>query len=246
MPQTVSPSSFQQINNTDINQLTGLFSPEVLSSASRNSTEYAFPNGSTTSSIKNGSFSNQKPHRASSASTANSPASSMRFDSSVDTTPEPSSESPIETRKSDPALTTIEENADAEARRRLSEALDGTCGNSNDPVPAAFDGKSPSANSIDWMAQQNGGNFDPVLFGDYRDPQDNILSSIGEDFFNDAFNAQDFSSPYNTGIDMPSEPKRDLMREIEEAHTKDNDDCQDVVVGEAKEDEKYLGYDKIW
>lgn len=77
--------------------------------------------------------------------------------------------------------------------------------------------KSPAneVNGIDWLAQQNGGQFDPVLFGDFRDPQDSILNNAFGDFFNDAFPAQDFSSPYNTG-DIPSpENKRDLMKEIE-------------------------------
>ena len=75
--------------------------------------------------------------------------------------------------------------------------------------------KSPSVdvNGIDWMAQQNGGTFDPVLFGDYRDPQDNILNNnTFGDFFNDAFPTQDFGTPYYTG-DAP--PKRDLMQEVE-------------------------------
>ena len=67
------------------------------------------------------------------------------------------------------------------------------------------------------MAQQNGGQFDPVLFGDYRDPQDSILNS-NFDFFNDALQSpQDFNSPYNTGeaTETPQSQKRDLMKEIE-------------------------------
>lgn len=75
--------------------------------------------------------------------------------------------------------------------------------------------KSPAAdiNGIDWMAQQNGGAFDPVLFGDYRDPQDNILNNnTFDDFFNDAFPLQDFGTPYYTG---EAPPKKDLMQEIE-------------------------------
>lgn len=63
------------------------------------------------------------------------------------------------------------------------------------------------------MAQQNGGAFDPVLFGDYRDPQDSILNNNAfGDFFNDAFPSQDFGTPYYTG---EAPPKRDLMQEIE-------------------------------
>lgn len=75
--------------------------------------------------------------------------------------------------------------------------------------------KSPvvDINGIDWMAQQNGGAFDPVLFGDYRDPQDNIINNNAfGDFFNDAFSSQDFGTPYYTG---EAPPKKDLMQEIE-------------------------------
>lgn len=80
--------------------------------------------------------------------------------------------------------------------------------------------KSPGSdiNGIDWMAQQNGGTFDPVLFGDYRDPQENILNNSFGDFFNDAFSSPvDFTSPYNTGeaANPPQPHKRNLMEEIE-------------------------------
>ena len=81
--------------------------------------------------------------------------------------------------------------------------------------------KSPSTeiSGIDWLVQQNNGQFDPVLFGDYRDPQDNVLNNSFGDFFNDAFQSpQDFNSPYNTGesIDPVQSQKRDLMKEVEE------------------------------
>ena len=67
------------------------------------------------------------------------------------------------------------------------------------------------------MAQQNGGQFDPVLFGDYRDPSENIFDSLGDDFFTDAYPVRDFSTPYNTGNSAPVEPKhkQDLINEVE-------------------------------
>ncbi|KAI9827657.1 MAG: DNA-binding transcription factor yap1 [Phylliscum demangeonii] len=49
-----------------------------------------------------------------------------------------------------------------------------------------------SVNGIDWLVQQNGGQFDPVLFGDYREPQDAIISG-DTGFFSDAFPLYDFS-----------------------------------------------------
>jgi len=91
--------------------------------------------------------------------------------------------------------------------------------------------KSPisEVNSIDWLAQQNGGQFDPVLFGDYRDPQDNILNNPFGNFFNDAFPIQDFSSPYNTG-DIPSpELRGDLMKEIEVRQDSKQDDAPKTI-----------------
>ena len=105
--------------------------------------------------------------------------------------------------------------------------------------------RSPGAdiNGIDWLAQQNGGQFDPVLFGDYRDPQDNILNNTYGDFFNEAFHSpQDFNSPYNTGetTEGPQQPKHDLMKEIE---LQQNGGPEDAVSGQSSET---ISYDKLW
>ena len=53
-------------------------------------------------------------------------------------------------------------------------------------------------NGIDWLAQQNGGQFDPVLFGDYREPQEAITSG-DYGFFGDSFPRYDFGGPLNGG-----------------------------------------------
>jgi hypothetical protein len=58
--------------------------------------------------------------------------------------------------------------------------------------------------SFDWLAQQNGGQFDPVLFGDYREPQDAITSG-DYGFFSDALPFFDFSTPLSDGL-PPSPP----------------------------------------
>lgn len=109
--------------------------------------------------------------------------------------------------------------------------------------------KSPGSNvnGIDWLAQQNGGNFDPVLWGDYRDPQDNVLNNFSDNFFNDAFQSPiDFTSPYNTGelLDPPqSQPlpqKRNLMDEIE---VQQNVEPDFVVDPKPKQ---YLTCEKLW
>ena len=69
---------------------------------------------------------------------------------------------------------------------------------------------------IDWLASQNGGAFDPVLFGDYRDPQESIMNSDFGGFFSDAFPLADFGSPLTTPHETNLPPKKDLMKEIED------------------------------
>lgn len=67
---------------------------------------------------------------------------------------------------------------------------------SNQPF-AQFTNVDLSSTNFDWLAQQNGGQFDPQLFGGYREPQENVLSNPSfDDFFNDALDA-DFITPYN-------------------------------------------------
>ena len=49
-----------------------------------------------------------------------------------------------------------------------------------------------------WLNGQTNFQFDPQLFGDYREPQDNILANGGfeDSFFNDALEV-DFTTPFN-------------------------------------------------
>ena len=102
--------------------------------------------------------------------------------------------------------------------------------------------KTPASdiNGIDWMAQQNGGQFDPVLFGDYRDPQDSILQNNFNDFFSDAFPISDLSSPFSNGDTAPPAPKRDIIKEIEEQQSGTYDG-----VGPANP-RQYVTCDKLW
>jgi hypothetical protein len=72
-----------------------------------------------------------------------------------------------------------------------------------------------------WLPQ-NDFQFDPQLFGGYRDPQENILSQGFDDsFFNDAVDI-DFLTPYNLPIPSPAPPKKDLISQIDAA--KDDDE----------------------
>ena len=255
-------------NNANLDDLTGLFSPSILETASRsNSNDYISYKGSpsTASSVKQASLSNNgvgpavKTQRASSASMTNSPASSMSQigqNSSYNTTPEPSADSPDNRKFSEGGLNTINEETGAQngGKKILCDALATACGNTANPIPPMLsDSNTASAfsnslkppvtdvNGIDWMAQQNGGQFDPVLFGDYRDPQDNILNNTFDDFFTDAYPIQDFASPYNTGDALAPKPKRDLMHEIE---IQQNGTDEEVVPGEKPQN--FLGCDKLW
>ncbi|SLM34591.1 Yap1 redox domain [Lasallia pustulata] len=191
-----------------VEALSSLFSPSILQSASRsNSTDYmSYGKGNVRASpIKQHSTdsSGHTPNlnRASSTSITTSPsASSMSHNglqSSCDTSPEPSCQTPDTRKASDSGLNTINEEW-------MHQVNPGAKSLVND------------VNGIDWMAQQNGGLFDPELFGDYRDPQDNILNAEFGGFFSDAFPVQDFTSPFYTGeIASPAATKRDLMKEVD-------------------------------
>lgn len=94
------------------------------------------------------------------------------------------------------------------------------------------------------MAQQNGGRFDPMLFGNYRDPQDAITNNDFGGFFDDAFALPDFgmlANPFDIGDVASPAPKRDLMKEIED---RQNEEATEVV---AKEQPKgLLSCNKLW
>ncbi|GJC87533.1 AP-1-like transcription factor napA [Colletotrichum liriopes] len=94
--------------------------------------------------------------------------------------------------------------------------------------------------NFDWLAQQNGGQFDPQLFGGYREPQENILAgtTFDDSFFNDALDA-DFITPYNMAP-SPAVPKKNLIDQIDAAKNADDD-----VVKEAVKAENY-NCNKIW
>jgi len=102
--------------------------------------------------------------------------------------------------------------------------------------------KTPSDfQGIDWMAAQNGGAFDPVLFADYRDPQDNIMSGEFGAFFDEAFPALDFSSPAATALEPALPKKRDLMQQIEDQQAGTE---TEVVPGEGPK--QFLTCNMLW
>ena len=250
--------------------LNGLFSPSILESASRsNSQDYMFPvtNGSSPNIPKqqrSETVNGFGGHRASSASMTASPSvSSMShgdMNSSCGTTPEPSADSPPNSNHRKPTEATLntinEESAprnSSDGKKSFCDEWATACGNSMNPVPRSMSRsnngqavpsnmtKTPAGNlnGIDWMAQQNGGQFDPVLFGDYRDAQDGLFNN---DFFNDAFLSQDFSTPFNIPEGAsPAAPKKSLMQQVDEQQ---NGDVEEVVPGE--QTKQFLTCDKLW
>jgi len=128
------------------------------------------------------------------------------------------------------------------------------CGNPRNPVPRAMSqsdvkpspavpAKTPSAdiNGLDFFANQNGGQFEPSLFNDYRDPQNAIVGDgdFTGGFFNDAFLNSDFGSPFHFG-DTPAIQKPNPLEELE--RLQDGDD--EVVPGE--DPTQMLNCHKIW
>lgn len=93
-------------------------------------------------------------------------------------------------------------------------------------------------NDMSFLANTNF-QFDPELFGGYREPQDNVLSNaFDETFFNDAFNDVDFTTPYFAPSPMPQ--KKNLVAEIDAAK---NEDQTELV---QTDDGQFLTCNKIW
>jgi AP-1-like transcription factor len=179
-----------------------------------------------------------------------SSTSQVGQNSSCDTSPEPSHNSPKN-------IDTIENgyvcHGNSEGEVTFCEKLNMACGNPRNPIPRAMsqsDGNptpapaktpGPDVNGIDFFANQNGGQFEPSLFGDYRDSQNAIVGDgdFSGGFFNDAFPITDFGSPFHFG-DTPAVQKPNPLEEIE--RLQDGDD--EVVPGE--DTTQMLNCHKIW
>ncbi|GAD97460.1 conserved hypothetical protein [Paecilomyces variotii No. 5] len=203
---------------------------------------------------------------SSTVSNSDSPYSSSeshqgRLLSSSGTSPEPSSNSPGG-KPNDQGQQDSKEHecgGTIDGEKTFCEKLGLACGNIKNPIPPAMNGTNrlsrtpgqsqPSSDQqhplgLDWLSQQNGGQFDPVLFGDYRDPQEAVLSQDFGNFFNDAFPLPDLGSPFHNFPDVASPPatapKKDLITEID--NKLDEDD--EVVPGEDKS--QMMTCTKIW
>jgi len=244
-PLTQSPTN---MDGNDLSALTGIFSPSLLASVSKSPDFDFFANtahgttGSRSSTDSNG-------HNTSYSSPSASSNGQRGPSSSCGTSPEPTLQSPHVGKPVESTLTTIGEEKTNEGELTFCDKLNMACGNSKNPVPrlmSASDTGNLSTNplfdynGIDWLAQQNNNQFDPQLFGDYREPQDSILAgdAFGADtFFSDAFAFPDFTTPVSMQP-SPAPPKKDLVAQIDQVQE------EEVVPGEDRS--KLLNCNTIW
>jgi len=264
---TISASPQPQPKGS-VDSLTGLFSPSILEASRHASFGGYFPQNTfgnatqgTRPSMDNGTATGRVPGVYSSSSMSNnsdSPGSSSESHnavSSIGTSPEPSLNSPAN-KLNEYNLNTISEDNQLSTfggKDYLCNELQKACGCVENPVPPilnmsndkslALSSSTPvfDANGVNWLTQQNGSNFDPILFGDYRDTQDNILSQDFGSFFNDAYPLPDLGSPlhnYNE-VAPDSAPKIDLLKQVDATQ-----DGKEEVVPDS--DNKPLTCNKIW
>lgn len=248
-----------QVDGGDMSSLSGLFSPSILDSVGKTppfdffaSAANAVSNGSRSSTDSaNGTMSTG--HNTSYSSPSASSNSNHGASSSCGTSPEPTMQSPVYSKPADVTLTTIgEENPGPSGEGELTfcDKLNMACGNPNNPIPRTMSETGNSGNletpafdinGIDWFAQQNGNQFEPQLYGDYREPQENILAGepFSDSFFTEAFALPDFNSPYNIAP-SPVPPKKDLVAQIDDKQNEEDE----VVPGEDMT--KMLNCNTIW
>jgi AP-1-like factor len=247
-----------QLDGGDMSSLSGLFSPSLLESIGKSPPFEFFSN--TNKKNTNGSMSSTDSANMSTGhnTTYSSPSASSNSNhgpsSSCGTSPEPTMQSPNYSKAADTTLTTIGEEQSGtlcEGELTFCDKLNMACGNPNNPVPRTmsefginagnFDNPAFDINGIDWFAQQNGNQFDPQLFGDYREPQENILASeaFTDNFFSEAYTLPDFNSPYNMPP-SPAPPKKELVQQIDEKQTEE----EEVVPGEDRT--QMLTCNTIW
>lgn len=189
-----------------------------------------------------------------SGSPSSSTSPSNNQDSSCGTSPEPSHMSPGQPR--DTVVDGYVCHGNSEGEVLFCEKLNMACGNPRNPVPRAMsqsDDKppptvtnvakspTPALNGIDYFANQNGGQFDPTLFGEYRDTQNAIVGDgdFTGGFFNDAFLNAGYGSPFHFG-DTPAVQKPNPLEAIE--RIQDGED--EVVPGD--DINSMLNCHKIW
>lgn len=230
---TNSPPSYTQNQTTNsVDSFSGLFSPGILEAA-RNSPQGYFGIDNTASNFNTNNFNNSYSsvpglYSGSSVSNTESPGSSSDAQnhlSSIGTSPE-NYNSPNH-RLQDLGLNTINEENNLGGQWNFNTSK----------------GADIDVGGFSWLAQQNGGAFDPLLFGDYRETTDNVLSQDFGSFFNDAYPLPDLGSPShnygdtNTRFEQLEQP--DLLARVEAA--KDSDSTSKLA-----DAPKLMTCNKIW
>jgi AP-1-like factor len=236
--------AFGQSNDTannDMSAFSGLFTPSILENADKAfnfdvSAQYGSNASRSSTDSVNGPNSTGHSTSYSSPSASSHVGSNAGLSSSCGTSPEPTSQSPAAFKSNDNVLSTIgEENTigvNTEGRATFCDKFAEACGTAQNPIPRmkskslhsettqapAFD-----LNGIDFWAQQNGNQFDPQLFGDYREPQNNILNGglYDDSFFTEAFALPEFNSPFS--VEQSPAPKKDLVKEIDDKLNEDDE-----------------------
>lgn len=234
--------------NGDMSAFSGLFTPSIISNAEKNfnfdMSNYGSMASRSSTDSSNGQNSTGHNTTYSSPSASSNVGSNVGLSSSCGTSPEPSTQSPAAFKSNDNVLSTIgEENITGnapEGEATFCDKLAEACGTPKNPIPRTFsksraisgDMQTPNfdINGIDFWAQQNGNQFDPQLFGDYREPQNNILSGglYDDSFFTEAFALPEFNTNSPFGVESSPAPKKDLVQEIDEKLNEDDE----VVPGE--------------
>jgi len=187
-----------QTRNDIANITSGLFSPPLSN------------NGH---GMNNGSISLDSQFGANGGATStSSPSASSNSNmggasSSCGTSPEPFTQSPMGFKPIDTLSTIGEEHS----------------GFNNSSQDLGHFGNADFSNDLSWLPHTDF-QFDPQLFGDYREPQESVLSQgLDDSFFNDALNV-DFITPYNLPIAGEAAPnhKPDILEQIDAAKCEDN------------------------
>ncbi|KAI5849737.1 transcription factor PAP1-domain-containing protein [Tricharina praecox] len=252
------PSPPSTVNSS----LSDLFSPSIIESINKSSS----PDYMT--GVENSSLQNTPKLNGGRDPTSSPSASSVSQHgpgSSCGTTPEPCNGSPTSFKPTDPLGPISEEGMtthtspggdtyvcksgvlDGETETTFCEKLGMACGNPHNPIPKVPQFSTTSdatTSSLDWLSQQSSGNnFDPVLFNDYRDPVNDINTTIGMSFFDDAFPAVSFdtTAPAPTANPTTAESKKDLIAAIDALNDEDDDE-----VVPADDPKQMLSCNKIW
>jgi AP-1-like factor len=244
-PLSASPAPNGAQRNNSVNGFSGR-NNQALHNANRGSTDSV-----STAQSRVFQFNSGSSTHSDSPSSSTSPTGQ---DSSCGTSPEPSHTSPGQPRDTIADGYVCHGNSEGEVL--FCEKLNMACGNPRNPVPRTMsqsDDKpspavinatlspTPQLNGIDYFANQNGGQFDPTLFGEYRDTQNAIVGEgdFTGGFFNDAFLNTGYGSPFHFG-DTPAVQKPNPLEEIE--RIQDGED--EVVPGD--DINSMLNCHKIW